>query len=66
MPWPATAISPELAKWAAQDLNRSECLVLERTVWDERDYKLKPIFTVIDDTERSPGEWDLNNARPPF
>jgi hypothetical protein len=61
-----TAATPELAKWAAQHLDRSECLVLERTVWEERDYKLKPIFTVIDDAERRPGEWDLENARTIF
>ena len=57
-----TAKSPEIAKWAAQHLDRSECLVLERTVWEERDYKLKPVFTVIDEAEQRPGEWDLENA----
>ncbi len=61
-----TAARIDLAKWAARDLDRSECLVLERTVWDEKDHKLKPIFTVIDDAERQPGEWDLENARTPF
>ena len=57
-----TAASPALAKWAARNLDRSDCLVLERTVWEERDYKLKPVFTVIDDAEHKPGEWDLEKA----
>jgi hypothetical protein len=57
-----TAATPELAKWAARNLDRTECLVLERTVWEERDYKLKPVFTVIDDAEHCAGEWDLASA----
>lgn len=61
-----TAKTVELAKWAARGLDRSECLVLERTVWEERDNRLKPAFTVIDDAERRPGEWDLENARTPY
>ena len=58
-----TAATPALAKWAARGLDRSECLVLERTVWEERDFKLKPVFTVIDEAEMKPNEWDLENAR---
>ena len=61
-----TAATPELAKWAARHLDRSECLVLERTIWDERDHKLKPILTVIDEAERYPGEWDLDKALTTF
>ena len=57
-----SAKTPELAMWVARHLDRSDCLALERTVWDERDHKLKPILTVIDDAEHRPGEWDLESA----
>ncbi|KQT56154.1 hypothetical protein ASG52_24475 [Methylobacterium sp. Leaf456] len=55
-----TASSPYLAKRAAILLDRSQCLALEKTFWEERDRKLKAVLTVIEDAEHFPGEWDLD------
>jgi hypothetical protein len=54
-----TAATAELAKFAAVHISRTDCLVLERTVWENKDGKMRPAFTVIDDAEHRPGEWKL-------
>ena len=54
-----SARTPALAKFAARDVDRSECLVLERTKWEEKDGRLRPVWTVIDDAEHQVGEWKL-------
>ena len=54
-----SARTPELAKFAARNLIRIDCLVLEKTLWEEKFDKLRPAFTVIMDAEHEPGEWKL-------
>lgn len=54
-----SAATPDLAKFAAGQLQRDECLVLERTNWEEKNGRLRPAWTVILDAEHSPREWDL-------
>ncbi|ESY31625.1 hypothetical protein X749_08700 [Mesorhizobium sp. LNJC391B00] len=45
--------------FAAGHLRRDECLVLEKTQWEEKYDKMRPAWTVILDAEHEPGEWDL-------
>ncbi|MER8517971.1 hypothetical protein NKH34_13735 [Mesorhizobium sp. M1148] len=54
-----SAINRELAMFAAGHLRRDECLVLEKTQWEEKYDKMRPAWTVILDAEHEPGEWDL-------
>lgn len=56
-----SAASKELAMFAAGHLSRADCLVLERTQWEFRDGRMRPAWTVIEDAERSPGEWKLGS-----
>lgn len=60
-----SARTPQLAKFAARDLDRGECLVLERTQWENRDGRMRPAWTVIDDAEHAPNEWKLGLFEPP-
>lgn len=60
-----SAASKGLAKFAAGGLARTDCLVLERTQWEFRDGRMRPAWTVIEDAERSPGEWQLGTYEMP-
>jgi hypothetical protein len=60
-----SARTPALAKFAARDVAREDCLVLERTKWEEKDGRLRPVWTVIDDAEHRPGEWNLGIYEEP-
>jgi hypothetical protein len=59
-----SARTRELALFAAQGLMRDDCLVLERTQWEEKNGKMRPAWTVIEDAEHSPGEWKLGVRQP--
>jgi hypothetical protein len=54
-----TASTPELAKLAAGEIDRSRRLGLEQTDWVPHFDKLKPTRTVLIDAESHPGEWVL-------
>ncbi|MER9880812.1 hypothetical protein [Mesorhizobium sp. M0118] len=52
-----SARTRQLAMFAARDLSRHDCLVLERTKWEKKDGKMRPAWTVIEDAERKPNTW---------
>jgi hypothetical protein len=54
-----SAATRELAMFAAGHLHRDDCLVLEKTTWEEKFGRLRPAWTVIEAAERRPGEWKL-------
>lgn len=54
-----TAATPDLAKLAAGDLDRSMRLGIEQTDWINNFDKMKAQRTILIDAENTPGEWLL-------
>jgi hypothetical protein len=58
-----SAVDRELAMFAAGHLRRDDCLVIEKTQWEDKYGKLRPAWTTIIDAEHQPGEWELGVRR---